>query len=125
MKDTVNSLLESTLYPEMDNQTKNIMTFSQLDTLTESQIQLTGYTPDKVIVLVDESSNNYFIEFNHNLERLMHDQDINIEEAVDRVMAANDISKYSDMSIIVDESSLKKLDLNSISEAATFNFVKM
>lgn len=125
MKDTVNSLLESTLYPEMDNQTKNIMAFSQLDTLTESQIQLTGYTPDKVIVLVDESSNNYFIEFNHNLERLMHDQDINIEEAVDRVMAANDISKYSDMSIIVDESSLKKLDLNSISEAATFNFVKM
>lgn len=125
MKDTAKALLESTMYPEMDGSTKNLFAFSQLDSISESQRMLTGYTPDKVIVLVDESTGDYMIEFSNNLERLMHDQNLDMEAAVEAVCAADDISRHATVNILVDESSLGKIDFVNVSETATYNFIRM
>ena len=86
---------------------------------------LTGYTPDKVIVLVDESTGDYMIEFSNNLERLMHDQNLDMEAAVEAVCAADDISRHATVNILVDESSLDKIDFVNVSETATYNFIRM
>ena len=84
MKDTVISLMESAVNPEIDFLTKNVAAFNILESVTESQKVNTTYTPQKVIVLKDpEDTSKYMVEFTGNLEYLMRDQEVGIIEAMD------------------------------------------
>lgn len=114
MKDTVISLMESAVNPEIDFLTKNVAAFNILESVTESQKVNTTYTPKKVIVLKDpEDTSKYMVEFTGNLEYLMRDQEVGIIEAMDLVAAVNDIS-IDEFTLVLDESCVNKIDITKL-----------
>lgn len=114
MKDTVISLMESAVNPEIDFLTKNVAAFNVLESVTESQKVNTTYTPQKVIVLKDpEDTSKYMVEFTGNLEYLMRDQEVGIIEAMDLVAAVNDIS-IDEFTLVLDESCVNKIDITKL-----------
>lgn len=110
MKNTVAMLAESELSLNIEKYQNNKSIFESFDSITESQRQLTGFVPEKVIVLVDESS-NYLVEFTNNIERLMKDQSLNLIEAMTEVCDVNNIP-LSKTTLVLDESCLDKIDLD-------------
>lgn len=114
MKDTVISLMESAVNPEIDFLTKNVAAFNILESVTESQKVNTTYTPQKVIVLKDpEDTSKYMVEFTGNLEYLMRDQEVGIIEAMDLVASVNDIS-IDEFTLVLDESCVNKIDITKL-----------
>lgn len=114
MKDTVISLMESAVNPEIDFLTKNVAAFNILESVTESQKVNTTYTPQKVIVLKDpEDTSKYMVEFTGNLEYLMRDQEVGVIEAMDLVAAVNDIS-IDEFTLVLDESCVNKIDITKL-----------
>lgn len=112
MKDTVKSLLESSVAPHMDNATKNRVAFSGLRSISEAANEVMKFTPQKVIVnCVGE---NYMIEYAANIERLMEDQKMNLSEAVECVANMNNIA-LENCILVFDESSINSgIDIGSI-----------
>ena len=111
MRDTVKVMLESELGFGTEIYSKNKEILVGIDFVSEEVRQLTGFTPEKVIVLTD--SKNIYIEFANNLERLMNDGNYDLREAVDMVMMCNNVAAC-DANIIVDESALDRIDMEAL-----------
>lgn len=117
MKDTVKALVESACMPNLDFASKNRAAFNILDTVTEAQRINTTYIPQKVIVVKDPEG-GYLVEFANNLERLMVDQDLGVEEAMQLVCDVNDLS-INECTLVMDESCIDRIDISRIIEADT------
>lgn len=111
MKDTVKVMLESDFGFGTEIYSKNREILEDIDIVSENVRQLTGYTPEKVVVLND--SKNIYIEFAGNLERLMEDGGYDLREAVDMVMMCNGVAAC-DANIIVDESAIDRIDMEAL-----------
>ena len=111
MKDTVKVMLESDFGFGTEVMSKNREILEDMDFVSESVRQLTGFTPEKVVVLSDNE--NIYIEFAGNLERLMEDQGVDLHEALDMVMMCNNIAAC-DANIIVDESAVDRIDMEAL-----------
>lgn len=117
MKDTIKALVESACMPNLDFASKNRAAFNILDTVTEAQRMNTTYIPQKVIVVKDPEG-GYLVEFANNLERLMVDQDLGVEEAMQLVCDVNDLS-IDECTLVMDESCIDRIDISRIIEADT------
>ena len=111
MKDTVKVMLESDFGFGTEVYSKNREILEGMDFVSENVRQLTGFTPEKVVVLTDNE--NIYIEFAGNLERLMDDQGVDLHEALDMVMMCNNIAAC-DANIIVDESAVDRIDMETL-----------
>ena len=111
MKDTVKVMLESDFGFGTEIYSKNREILEGMNVVSESVRQLTGFTPEKVVVLNDEK--NIYIEFAGNLERLMEDADCDLQEALDMVMKCNSIAAC-DANIIVDVSAVERIDMEAL-----------
>ena len=114
MKETVRTMLVSSFGFEKEVISKNKEILESMNIVTENVRQMTGFTPEKVIVLNDD--NNYYIEFANNLEKLMEDAGCDFKEALDMVMNENKICAY-DVNIIVEESCVDRIDMNALIDA--------
>ena len=108
MKDTVKVMLESDFGFGTEIYSKNREILEGMNLVSEEVRQLTGFTPEKVVVLNDEK--NIYIEFANNLERLMEDAQCDLREALDMVMMCNNIAAC-DANVIVDESAADRIDM--------------
>ena len=111
MKDTVKVMLESDFGFGTEVYSKNKEILEGMNVVSEEVRQLTGFTPEKVTVL--ENDSNIYIEFAGNLERLMEDAGCDLKEAVDMVMMANNVAAC-DANIIVDESAVERIDMEAL-----------
>lgn len=111
MKDTVRSLLESAVEPEFDFISKNTAAYNILRPVTESEMMTTQYVPQKVMVLRD--GDKYVVEYANNLERLMLDQEMGIVEAMEVVVAVNNIC-VDECTVVFDESCINKIDIEAV-----------
>lgn len=111
MKDTVKVMLESDFGFNTEVTSKNRQILEGMEFVSENVRQLTGFTPEKVVVLNDDE--NIYIEFAGNLERLMEDAACDLQEALDMVMMCNNIAAC-DANIIVDESAVDRIDMEAL-----------
>ncbi len=111
MKDTVKVMLESDFGFGVSGYSKNKEIFDDLDFVSEDVRQLTGFTPEKVIVLND--GNNIYVEFAGNLEKLMEDAGYDLQEAIDAVMMENNVASC-DANIIIDESCIDRINMEEL-----------
>ena len=111
MKDTLKVMLESDFGFGTEITSKNREILDEMNFVSEDVRQLTGFTPEKVIVLTDNEK--IYIEFAGNLERLMDDQGVDLHEALDMVMMCNNLAAC-DANIIVDESAVDRIDMESL-----------
>ena len=111
MKDTVKAMLESDFGFNTEVTSKNRQILDEMNFVSENVRQLTGFTPEKVVVLSD--NDNIYIEFAGNLERLMGDQGLDLHEALDMVMMCNGLAA-EDANIIVDESAVERIDMEAL-----------
>ena len=111
MKDTVKVMLESDFGFGTEVISKNREILKGMDFVSENVRQLTGYTPEKVIVLTD--NDRIYIEFAGNLERLMEDQGVDLHEALDMVMMSNNLAAC-DANLIIDESAVDRIDMDAV-----------
>ena len=111
MKNTVQAMLESEFGCSLNILSDNKQILNNMDMISESVRQLTGYTPEKVAVLND--GNNIYIEFANNLERLMEDGGYYFNEALSMVLECNFIAGCQPY-IIIDESAVDRINLNAI-----------
>lgn len=114
MKDTVRIMVESAFGFDTTTLSKNKDLFNKTTIISEEVRQLTGYTPEKVILLSD--GNNIFIEYANNLERLMEDSACTIQEAIDSVMVENK-QMACQPNIILDESCIDRVDIDALINA--------
>lgn len=112
MIDTVKSLLESSVEPEVDFYTQNRAALNMLDTIAESERMSTRFTPQKVMVLKSPEG-RYLVEYANNLERYMLDNDIGIKEAMSVVADINEIP-VEECAVVFDESCVNKIDIGAI-----------
>lgn len=115
MKDTVKAMLESEFQMPMSIEEANMGILESITPISDKVRELTGFTPEKAVVLYHESEGRYYIEFANNIERVMKDQNISFIEAVEEILNTNNIH-MEDTSIIVDESCISKLDLSTLVE---------
>ena len=111
MKDTVKVMLESDFGFGTEVMSKNREILEGMDMVSESVRQLTGFTPEKVVVLTDNEK--IYIEFAGNLERLMEDQGVDLHEALDMVMMCNNLAAC-DANLIIDESAVDRIDMEAL-----------
>lgn len=110
MKDTVKIMLESEGFgTQIYSKNKEIL--EQMDVISEDVRRLTGFTPEKVVVLNDDE--NVYIEFANNLERFMDDNLLDFNEALNMVMLCNNAGGYEPI-IIVDESAVERIDMEAL-----------
>lgn len=122
MKNTIAYMLESESKFGLGVQTKseNEQAYEHLQEASQDLKNLLGYTIEKVCVNSD--GEDYFIEYSNNLERYMEDQKIyTIEEAVKNIAEHYGLIE-EDITIIVDESCLDKVDIGALSEK--YNIIK-
>ena len=112
MLDTVKSLLESSVEPEVDFYTQNRAAFNMLDTIAESEKMSTMFTPQKVMVLKSPEG-GYLVEYANNLERFMLDNDMGIKEAMLVVSEINEIP-VNECTVIFDESCVNRIDIEAV-----------
>ena len=113
MKDTVKSLLESVASPEVNFTVANTAALNMLRPVTESERMTSVYTPERVIVARNPVDNKYVIEYANNLERLMLDQDLGINEAMNMVADINEID-ISECTVVFDDSCINRIDISSV-----------
>ena len=111
MKDTVKVMLESDFGFGTEVMSKNREILEGMDFVSENVRQLTGFTPEKVVVLTDNEK--IYIEFAGNLERLMEDQNVDLHEALDMVMMCNNLAAC-DANLIIDESAVDRIDMEAL-----------
>ena len=116
MKESVMSLLENEIVAGLPiNEAYN-----NLNTITESQERLLGYTPEKVVVM-REKGGPYLIEFSNNLERYMVENELTLESAIGVLETMYNIDKRN-IAIVLRESDIGKLDVTKLSKE--FNFLR-
>ena len=111
MESTAKIMLESEFGFDTMTYSKNREILESMELVSENVRQLTGFTPEKVVVLND--GNNIYIEFANNLERLMEDAKYDLQEAVEAVMIENNIAAC-DINIIIDESSVDRINMEEL-----------
>lgn len=111
MYDTVKMLIESSTLPEVDFITENTTNFAMIREATENEVLCTKFNPKKIPVVSYDGK--YVIEFTDGVDRLMKEQNIGLDEAMEAVAAANDI-QVSECTLIVDESAIDKIDLSGL-----------
>lgn len=111
MKDAVKLLIESSTLPEVDFITENTNNFRMLREASENEKLATRLNPKKIPVV--RYDNKYIVEFTDGIERLMRDQDITIDEAMEQIANVNDIN-IAECVLIVDESAIEKIDLSGL-----------
>lgn len=122
MKNTIAYMLESESKFGLSFQTKseNEQAYEHLQEASQDLKNLLGYTIEKVCINSD--GEDYFIEYSNNLERYMEDQKIyTIEEAVKNIAEHYGLIE-EDITIIVDEGCLDKVDIGALSEK--YNVIK-
>lgn len=121
MRDTVKALVESSARPEFDFITENTNTFNNiLSEITEAEKSATRFTAQKVIVTkiaeaAEDGTNEYVVEYSHNLERLMKENDIGITEAMDIIADINNIP-VEECTVVFDEASIESMDFTKLNE---------
>lgn len=124
MLDTVKSLLESSVEPEVDFFTQNRAALNMLESVAESERMSTRFTPQKVMVLKSPEG-GYLVEYANNLERFMLDNDMGIKEAMLVVSEVNEIS-VDECTVIFDESCVERIDIGAVIKLDTdFDVKKM
>lgn len=124
MLDTVKSLLESSVEPEVDFFTQNRSALNMLESVAESERMSTRFTPQKVMVLKSPEG-GYLVEYANNLERFMLDNDMGIKEAMLVVSEVNEIP-VDECTVIFDESCVKRIDIGAVIKLDTdFDVKKM
>lgn len=111
MYDTVKMLIESSTLPEVDFITENTTNFAMIREATENEVLCTKFNPKKIPVI--QYDGKYVIEFADGVDKLMKEQNIGLDEAMEVVAAANDI-QVSECTLIVDESAIDKIDLSGL-----------
>ena len=112
MKDTVKSLLESSVEPSIDFYTENLASLNILDTVTESEKMSMGFNAQKVMVLKSPEG-GYLVEYANNLERFMLDNDMGIREAMGVVADVNEIP-IEECKVVFDNSCVNKIDIGAV-----------
>lgn len=112
MYDTVKMLIESTTLPEVDFITENTNNFNAIREATENEILCTKFNPKKIPVV--QYDGKYVIEFSNGVDKLMREQNIELDKAMNIVAAVNNI-QLSECVLIVDESAINKIDLSGLS----------
>ena len=112
MKDTVKSLLESSVEPNVDFYTENLASLNILDTITESEKMSMGFNAQKVMVLKSPEG-GYLVEYANNLERFMLDNDMGIREAMNVVADINEIP-IEECKVVFDNSCVNKIDIGAV-----------
>ena len=112
MKDTVKSLLESSVEPNVDFYTENLASLNILDTITESEKMSMGFNAQKVMVLKSPEG-GYLVEYANNLERFMLDNDMGIREAMNVVADVNEIP-IEECKVVFDNSCVNKIDIGAV-----------
>jgi len=112
MKDTVKSLLESSVEPNVDFYTENLASLNILDTVTESEKMSMGFNAQKVMVLKSPEG-GYLVEYANNLERFMLDNDMGIREAMNVVADVNEIP-IEECKVVFDNSCVDKIDIGAV-----------
>lgn len=112
MKDTVKSLLESSVEPNVDFYTENLASLNILDTVTESEKMSMGFNAQKVMVLKSPEG-GYLVEYANNLERFMLDNDMGIREAMNVVADVNEIP-IEECKVVFDNSCVNKIDIGAV-----------
>lgn len=124
MLDTVKSLLESSVEPEVDFFTQNRAALNTLESVAESERMSTRFTPQKVMVLKSPEG-GYLVEYANNLERFMLDNDMGIKEAMLVVSEVNEIP-VDECTVIFDESCVERIDIGAVIRLDTdFDVKKM
>ena len=124
MLDTVKSLLESSVEPEVDFYTQNRAALNMLESVAESERMSTRFTPQKVMVLKSPEG-GYLVEYANNLERFMLDNDMGIKEAMLVVSEVNEIP-VDECTVIFDESCVERIDIGAVIKLDTdFDVKKM
>lgn len=124
MLDTVKSLLESSVEPEVDFFTQNRSALNMLESIAESERMSTRFTPQKVMVLKSPEG-GYLVEYANNLERFMLDNDMGIKEAMLVVSEVNEIP-IDECTVIFDESCVERIDIGAVIKLDTdFDVKKM
>lgn len=124
MLDTVKSLLESSVEPEVDFFTQNRAALNMLESVAESERMSTRFTPQKVMVLKSPEG-GYLVEYANNLERFMLDNDMGIKEAMLVVSEVNEIP-VDECTVIFDESCVDRIDIGAVIKLDTdFDVKKM
>lgn len=124
MLDTVKSLLESSVEPEVDFFTQNRAALNMLESVAESERMSTRFTPQKVMVLKSPEG-GYLVEYANNLERFMLDNDMGIKEAMLVVSEVNEIP-VDECTVIFDESCVERIDIGAVIKLDTdFDVKKM
>ena len=113
MQNTAKIMLESEFGFSGEIYSENRQVFDNMNFISESVRQLTGFTPEKVIVL--NNGNDIYIEFANNLERLMEDGGFHLREALDMVMTQNFVGGC-DPYIILDESCIDRINLTELAK---------
>ena len=112
MKDTVKSLLESSVEPNVDFYTENLASLNILDTITESEKMSMGFNAQKVMVLKSPEG-GYLVEYANNLERFTLDNDMGIREAMSVVADVNEIP-IEECKVVFDNSCVNKIDIGAV-----------
>lgn len=122
MKNTIAVMLESESKFGLGIETKsaNEHAYEHLQEASQDLRNLLGYTVEKVCV--NSNGTDCFIEFSNNLERYMEDQKIyTIEEAIKNIAEHYGLIE-EDITIVVDENCLDKVDIGALSEK--YNVIK-
>lgn len=115
MLDTANVLLESagnfTSEFSLVALGENATEFDSLKSINaEMRDQLTFR--EASVAVHETKGKNYLIEYSHNLERFMEDQNITINEALDRVINSNDIPSER-VYVVIEQSDVSKLNIKA------------
>lgn len=95
--------------------TENERQFETIKEASDEIKNLLGFTLEKVNVACNKSQ-NYYIEYANNIERYMEDQKIyTVEEAIENIENHYGILG-EDVSIVIDESCVNKLDIDALSK---------
>lgn len=111
MYDTVKMLIESTTLPEVDFVTENTQNFNAIKEASDNQKLAAKFSVRKVGV--QSYNGEYVIEFNHNVDRLMKEDNCSLTEAMEKVATYHDIA-LEDCVLVVDESVIDRIDLSDM-----------
>ena len=123
MMDSAKLIYESDCVDEMvlNSYGENTVAFQELNLLGEEHQELLGITPEKVVIN-QTKGNNFLVEYTGNLERLIQDQNVSLDEALDMIAEVNDIPKER-IYIVADESCIKKINFVKAKES-DINFLR-
>lgn len=113
MKDTVKTIIESSVLPEVDFLSKNTAALNILDTVNEADRRQLAFIPQKVTVMKRPLKEGYLVEYSNNLERLMLDENVGIVEAMQMVCDVNNIA-VDECAVVFDESCINKIDIEAV-----------